>query len=245
MSSYFEQNGDNYARYRPDYPPELATFLAKQCRATQLALDVGCGTGQLSARLAAHFDQVMATDVSKDQLRNAVPHSAIHYRQGSAEHLEVTDCSADLIVAAQAAHWFDLPRFYAEVHRVAKPGALLALISYGVPYLESTVNTCFQKFYWQVMPPFWPSERHHVETGYADLLFPFERLETPEIAIRREWNFGQFSGYIGTWSAVKVAMERGQQDQVGQAFRELEKFWGNPDRLKHIVWPVSTLAGRV
>ena len=54
------------------------------------------------------------------------------YRVAPAEASGLDDASCDLVVAAQAAHWFDLPRYWAEVARVLKPGGLAALVGYGL-----------------------------------------------------------------------------------------------------------------
>lgn len=100
------------------------------------ALDLGCGTGQLSVLLAGEFDRVTATDPSASQIASAGARGNIRYAIGTAEAIDLPPASLDLIVAAQAAHWFDLPAFYAEARRIAAPGAALALVSYGVPRLS-------------------------------------------------------------------------------------------------------------
>jgi len=63
----FETGGADYARHRPTYPPALVDFLADHCARTELAVDVGCGNGQLSRLLTARFAKVIATDASADQ----------------------------------------------------------------------------------------------------------------------------------------------------------------------------------
>ena len=65
--SYWQENGSDYARYRPTYPAGLAAALADISPNSGLALDVGCGTGQLSVLLAEHFETVIGCDVSADQ----------------------------------------------------------------------------------------------------------------------------------------------------------------------------------
>lgn len=244
-SAHFRTGGNAYARYRPDYPPELAGLLAEPCAATGTALDVGCGTGQLTTVLAERFERVVGADTSADQLAHAEAHPNVDYRAGSAEALPVDDGSADLVVAAQAAHWFDLDRFYPEVRRVARPGAVVALVSYGVPYIEGPANAVFQRFYWQELPPFWPPERRHVETGYADLPFPFEPLEPPELSIRKAWPLADFLGYLGTWSASRRAVATGRADLFDTLAAELRRHWGDPQTPRPVVWPVSIRLGRV
>lgn len=242
---YFQQGGEAYALSRPTYPPELAQQLAGSCAERLLALDVGCGSGQLSALLADHFDQVIATDVSADQLDHAQQRPNILYRQEAAENMSAASDSADLIVAAQAAHWFDLPRFYRECRRVGKPGAVIALASYGVPYLEGPLNARLQQFYWQQTAQFWPAGRHHVETGYAELPFPFSHWPSPALFIHRDWSIDQLLGYMQTWSAYRRALDAGRREIFERFGEQLTAVWGEPGSLQRITWPISMRIGRV
>ena len=133
---HFEDRGADYAQYRPTYPKVLSQALATRTAQTNLAIDVGCGNGQFSLLLADHFKTVLASDVSADQISNATPHPSILYKIGPAEKIDAANQSADLVVAAQAAHWFDLPAFYKDVKRVLKPDGIIALITYGVLEVE-------------------------------------------------------------------------------------------------------------
>ncbi|MCB1830324.1 MAG: class I SAM-dependent methyltransferase [Gammaproteobacteria bacterium] len=242
---HFQQGGAAYAQSRPTYPPELAQLLAGYCVGKQLAVDVGCGTGQLSVLLADHFDRVIATDVSADQLAHAQPRPNVVYQCESAERMSAGDGAADLIVAAQAAHWFNLPRFYRECGRVGRPGAVIALVSYGVPYLEGPLNARFQQFYWQQTTRFWPAGRQHVETGYAELPFPFATLPTPGLFIHRDWQLDQLLDYIKTWSACRAARDGGDGEIFDGFFDELIKFWGERCSNQRITWPIAMRLGRL
>jgi ubiquinone/menaquinone biosynthesis C-methylase UbiE len=99
-----------YADCRPTYPAALAEALAEISPARELALDCGCGSGQLSVLLAEQFERVEATDASAQQIGQASVHPKVTYRVAPAEASGLDDASCDLVVAAQAAHWFDLPR---------------------------------------------------------------------------------------------------------------------------------------
>ncbi|MFV0300067.1 MAG: class I SAM-dependent methyltransferase [Paracoccus sp. (in: a-proteobacteria)] len=152
-ASHFQTGGADYAAFRPTYPPELARALAGLAPDGEAAIDVGCGSGQLAVALAGHFRRVTGVDVSADQIAAAGRPGNVDYLIGAAEALPLPDRSASLIVAAQAAHWFDLPRFYAEIRRVAAPGAALALISYGVMRVEGAFAERFGRFYWKEIHP--------------------------------------------------------------------------------------------
>lgn len=244
--NWFEQGGRSYAAFRPEYPPALSAFLAQAAPGHGTAVDVGCGTGQLTIQLAEHFASVIGVDPSADQLANAAPHDHVTYRAGPAERLPVEDRSADLVTAAQAAHWFDLPRFYGEVRRIGRENALVALVSYGVLRLApAALEERFTRFYRQEIGPFWPPERRLVDTGYADMPFPFAALPVPEFSIERSWDLGEFLGYVSTWSATRRAVEAGRQDILDAFAADLSGLWGEAERRQPLAWPVAMRLGRL
>jgi len=204
FKDHFSTRSAEYAAYRPTYPRALVDFLADAAPDTELALDCGCGTGQLSVLLCGRFARVVATDASEKQIENAEPHARVAYRVAPAEASGLGDASADLVVAAQAAHWFDLPAFYAEARRVARPRGLVALVTYGIIEMDEPVDAVVKHFYWNVIGPYWPPERRHVEEGYRSFDFPFVEFAAPPLAIEAAWTLDAFSGYVDTWSAVKA-----------------------------------------
>lgn len=243
--NWFDQGGAAYAAFRPDYPPELAAFLASVAPGRSLAVDVGCGAGQLTVSLAGHFDAVIGVDPGADQIAHATPHPRVRYVVAPAEATGLDAGKADLITAAQAAHSFDLDAFYPEVRRLTAPGAALALITYGAPGLEDDLRDRFDRFYGEEIGPCWPPERRLVDAGYADMAFPFEELSIPHFAIRRDWSLAEFLGYVGTWSAVRQAREAGRGDLLDRFGADLAVLWGEPDRRRPVVWPIRIRLGRV
>ncbi|PQP01916.1 class I SAM-dependent methyltransferase [Massilia phosphatilytica] len=243
--NWFDQGGRAYARFRPDYPRELAAFLASAAPDGRLAVDVGCGNGQLTQLLAPYFDRVIGLDPSADQIANAVPNTRIHYECAPAERLPVPDASASLVTAAQAAHWFDLPAFYREVRRIAVPGAVVALVSYGVLRLEPRLDRRFQAFYRDEIGPYWPPERKLVDTGYATIDFPFAESAPPALEIRLDWHLSEFIGYVLTWSATRSAREAGQDALLMAFFDDLAALWGDPDARRPVSWPINMRIGTV
>src|SRR3546814_13129046 len=102
--NWFEQGGRAYARFRPAYPLQLAAFLASVAPDKRLAVDVGCGNGQLTQLFAPYFSAVVGLDPSTDQIANTIPSKPITFQCAPAEQLPLADASASLITAAQAAH---------------------------------------------------------------------------------------------------------------------------------------------
>lgn len=243
--NWFEQGGGAYARFRPEYPPQLAAFLASRAPDERLAVDVGCGNGQLTQLLAPHFDRVVGLDPSADQIAHAVPDPRIDYRCAPAERLPLPDGAASLITAAQAAHWFDLPAFYAEARRIAAPGAVLALISYGVLRLDPVLDQRFQRFYRHEIGPFWPAERKLVDSGYAGIDFPFEEIAWPALHIQVDWNLPQFLGYLGTWSAVRHAKDANRGELLLAFADDIAQAWGDPMMERSVCWPINMRIGKL
>ncbi len=241
----FFGGASEYASHRPSYPAALADHIAGLCHSRSLALDIGCGTGQFSQLLAERFSQVIATDISQEQINKAVPHDLIDYRCETAEHIGVERGRADLIIAAQAAHWFDRKLFYQEAARVAAPNAIIALVTYGVLSIEGIPDSVFQHFYWRVIHRFWPPERRHVETGYANLDFPFDEIAIPDFFIERDWRPDQLIGYIKTWSATKNARREGTEYLIETFEDEIYGAWGDPNRTRRIKWPIAGRIGRI
>lgn len=241
--NWFNQGGQAYALYRPDYPEALAHFLAEASPSRILAVDVGCGTGQLTMQLAAYFDRVIGLDPSDDQVASAAAHPNVTYRTAPAEALPLDDHSVSLITAAQAAHWFDLPAFYAEARRVGVPGAVVALISYGVPLLDAEIDACYQRFYSEQIGPYWPPERGLVDSGYATIDFPFRPIEKPLLYIERDWTFAEALGYVSTWSAVRKAREAGKEELLNRFADDFAAAWGSTERRREFRWPINMRIG--
>jgi SAM-dependent methyltransferase len=242
--NHFTQGGADYALSRPTYPLSLAIELADLCETKHHAVDIGCGTGQLSVLLASQFDHVTALDPSASQIDSAQVHPKVQYGVKSAEDTGLDDCSADLIVAAQAAHWFDLERYYAEVERILRPNGVMALISYGVPILQGDIGKRFDQFYWKDIYHFWPEGRKHVEREYKDLYFPFDEFSLKPLAIERDWTREQFWNYIETWSAKRKAEEAGEIELFDQYADELKSTWLN-DQTQKVIWPITARLTRI
>lgn len=248
--NWFDGGGSAYARFRPGYPAELTGFLADIAPDRQMAVDVGCGSGQLTRQLAGLFRHTVGIDPSHDQLASTgegnKSHDGLSYACAPAEALPLPDCCASLITAAQAAHWFDLPAFYTEARRIARQGAVIALVSYGLPRLsDPTLQEMFDRFHDHDIGRFWPPERRLVVGGYAAMDFPFTEIEPPAMEIRLDWNLQAFLGYVSTWSAVRAAAEAGQTEILTAFAARIAALWGAPDRSEAISWPIRMRLGRI
>jgi len=242
FKDHFSAGAANYATYRPRYPAALAAWLAERAPARGLCWDCGCGTGQFSTVIASEVARVEATDASAAQIAQAEPHPRVAYRVAPAEAAGLPSASADLITVAQAAHWFDLPAFYAEARRVARPGALLALISYGVLRLEAPLQPLVEGFRAAIAGD-WPPERRLVEEAYRSLAFPFRELAAPALDIAVAWSLPALLGYVSTWSALKSLRARGGEPLLERFATDLAAAWGDPALARPVRFPLAVRVG--
>jgi len=242
FKDHFSGHAALYADCRPTYPPALAKALARLSPARELALDCGCGSGQLSVLLADQFERVEATDASAPQIEQAAAHPRVTYRVAPAEASGLGESSCDLVVAAQAAHWFDLPRYWAEVARVLKPGGLAALVGYGLLRIDPALDAAVDAFYTDGVGRFWPPERRLVDGGYREIDFPFREAPAPRIDMTADWNRAQFLGYVATWSAVKAAEKQGL-DPLPAFTGSVAALWPDESQLRTVRWPLLLRVG--
>ena len=222
----FDTGAAAYAAFRPQYPPALYEWLLGLVPARHLAWDVGTGSGQVARALAPHFAKVLATDLSAAQLTHAPTLPNVIYRAAPAERSGLAPASADLVVAGQAAHWFDLAPFYDEVRRVARPGAVLALWGYAAPRAgRAAVDANLDYFEHQFLGPYWNAGRAHIDGRYRQLPFPFAEIEAPPLAISAEFTLAQLVGYLSSWSALAAYRRAHSADPLPDMQRRLAECW--------------------
>ena len=245
FKDHFSGHAIDYANARPHYPAALFDWLASLTSQHDLAWDCGTGNGQAAVALAKHYSHVVATDASKTQIANAFSHATVEYRVAPAEQTTLESGCVDLVTVAQAAHWFDLPAFYQEVRRVAKPGAVLALWCYGLCKISPEVDAVIMGFYEGESAAYWPPERSLVDAGYSTLPFEFSEIEPASISMIREWTLHQFLGYLNTWSAVQRYIKQTGHDPMPALAASLGRAWGAPKKAHEVIWPLYVRAGWV
>ncbi len=213
-------------------------------RERQVAWDCATGNGQAAEGLARHFHCVAATDASKQQIAQAQHKDRIHYCIALAEHAPFQSGSADLVTVAQALHWFNPERFFAQVNRVLKSGGIVAVWCYNLLELDPNIDSLLLHYYENVVGPYWAPERRLLEMGYRTMPFPFEEYSAPPIFIESDWNLYDLAGYLGTWSATQQYIRANGTDPVPEIAEQISKFWGDPAASKHIRWPLSIRIGR-
>jgi len=245
FKDHFSHDSSHYARSRPTYPEALFEFLSAQCKRHDLAWDCGTGNGQAALQLKAHFREVVATDASKEQIE-AARHDAVSglvFRVAPAEDSGLPASSVDLITVAQALHWFDFDRFYAEVRRLLRPDGLLAVWCYELMQTTPEIDALLKTFYHDVVGAYWPADRRFIEEHYTTIPFPFQELPAPDFFIETNWNLEEYVNYLATWSAVKRYREAGKGDPIPEIQRTLAAVWGPPDQVYPNRWPVYMRLG--
>jgi len=226
MKDNFSKNSPEYAQFRPKYPVELFSYLKNILEQKETAWDCGTGNGQVAGRLANFFKRVEATDISQQQLDNAVKVSNINYSLQTAEKTNFPDNTFDLITVAQAIHWFDFSQFYKEVNRTLKPGGIIAVIGYGLFKSNKLTNDLINHFYRDIVGPFWDPERRYLDDGYRSIQFPFKEIQTPDLEMEFSWDFEHLIGYLKTWSAVKHFQNKHGYDPVNAILGDLKDAFG-------------------
>jgi SAM-dependent methyltransferase len=253
FKDHFSTGSPEYAAFRPSYPPALFAWLAGLCKQRVLAWDCATGNGQAALELAHYFKQVIATDASAQQIEAAKCFSGVEYRVAAAEASGLENNSVNLITVAQAVHWFDLERFYAEARRVLYPGGVIALWGYGRLILPDPMDQALARFYTHSIGPYWPPERALIDDGYRSLAFPFTEIRAPEFSIEVSWNLPRLMAYLATWSAVKRHIAAVGTNPLPALETELASLWctGRPasehctaDQELALTWPLFLRVGR-
>lgn len=244
FKDHFSAKAARYAEYRPRYPEALFDWLATLTAGHRLAWDAGTGNGQAALPLAERFELVLATDASAKQLAQATLHARIRYAVGRETASGLADASCDLVTAAQALHWFDIPGFFAEARRVLRPDGAVAVWGYAQPRL--TVPGCDEVLqrYVQRMAPWWPPERAMVEDRYASIDLPIDEVHAPPFQLRMMVEREGLLGYLRTWSAYGRYTAARPDDPVADIAADLARTW--PDgMMKTLEWPLFVRAGRL
>jgi SAM-dependent methyltransferase len=233
-----------YAASRPRYPPELFEWLASSVTERRAAWDAATGNGQAALGLATHLTRVVATDVSAGQLGQALRHPRIEYRLGPVEESGLDSDSIDLVAAAAAVHWFDLPRFYEEVRRVLRPGGVLAAWTYHVAYVGPPLEPVLRPFYEEVVGPYFAPGARMVDARYEGISLPGEPLAPPPFRVSVRWNADRWLRFVRTWSGVQSYLAAVGKDPVLEIEGAVRKALGGGDAPVELSWPLYIRAAR-
>ncbi|MFP2996297.1 class I SAM-dependent methyltransferase [Spongiivirga sp. MCCC 1A20706] len=244
MKDHFSSHADDYVKYRPTYPSDLYRFLEAEVPNKNVAWDCGTGNGQVAFQLAKRFCQVYATDISQQQLDMALTKDNIEYSVQAAEETTFSNDLFDLVIVAQAIHWFNFEKFYAEVRRTARKNARICVVGYGLIKICPEVDNIIGDFYSSVIRPYWDDERKFIDENYKTIPFPFKEIQTPKFVNKHRWNLNHLIGYLNTWSAVKRFIKENNHNPIDDLKIQIEKYWGDTE-IKQVNFPILLRLGKI
>jgi len=245
MKDNFSKQAKEYAVFRPSYPENAISFILSQVKDKTTAWDCGTGNGQLAAKLSNPFKKVYATDISENQIANAVKKDNIIYQIVSAENVTFEENSFDLITVAQAIHWFNFDQFYEKVRFTLKPDGILAVIGYNLMTIDENCDKVIRYLYSDILgDKYWDKERKYLDEQYQTIPFPFQEIKAPDFSEKVKWNIDELTGYLNTWSAVQHYIKANDTNPVDEIRAQLEKIWGNEEK-KEVTFPTLMRIGKV
>jgi SAM-dependent methyltransferase len=240
---HFSAVAADYASARPEYPDALFAWIATIAPTRAQVWEAGCGSGQASRGLAAHFERVFATDPSAAQIAQASAPCNVTFAVEPGEHCSLGDASVDAVCVAQALHWFDRAAFFAESARVLRRHG--ALVAWGyqditVPVALASANAALQ----DEIREHWPSERALIDNAYAGFDWPFAPVEAPTFGLSAQWTLPRLLGYFASYSASKRCREATGRDPVAAHASAFATAWGDPAMTMTVRWPLFVHARR-
>ncbi len=224
FKDHFSGHADIYAKYRPVYPKHMYDEIYKYVKNFGHVWDCGCGNGQVAIELAKAFDQVDASDASKEQISHAIPNDKVDYHVWKAEKSQLADSSVDLVTVGQAIHWFNFDLFFEEVKRVCKPDGILAVWTYKYLYVNEQIDKVLDVFF-EKIHNYWPPERDIVYNEYSTIPFPFEEIPIPKMTIDKMLDARGVLNYLSTWSSVKNFRQQENRDPIEEFAPMLFEHW--------------------
>jgi SAM-dependent methyltransferase len=200
-----------YTHARPYYHRSALGLAARQLNIShaRLAVDVACGTGLSTQAVLELADYVIAIDASHAMLRAAQPQSRARYLVAAAERIPLRDASADLATVGAAFHWFDQPRAFAELARILRGGAGLAVYTdffHGQITGQPAFTTWLEEAY---LPRYPTPPRHAYFNPAAALPAGFGDVSYAEDDIHIPLTCSQLADYLLSQSNAATAIKAG------------------------------------
>jgi SAM-dependent methyltransferase len=235
---------NRYAVYRPRYPQEVFDAILSHVDGRGMALDCATGTGQAAVSLASAFAHVFAYDISSDQVEHLAKLPNLHGFAARSEALPLKRDTLDLITVAQAVHWFDLDKFWPEVQRVGRPGAVVAIWGYGFFEVSPEIDRVVLRELRDPVARYWGSGNLILIDEYRTIPFPFREIDAPKIVMKESWTLDRLLDYVGTWSALNRYDQEHGPGLLRRAKSELAKLWPAHQELE-VRMPVTLRLGKI
>jgi hypothetical protein len=112
-------------------------------------------------------------------------------------------------------------------------------------FVDAELDRRFFLFYSEVVGPYWPPERRHIEAGYRTLPFPFAEIAAPEFGLELKWSLEQVLGYVSSWSATARYREAQGTDPVPVLLDSLTPVWPAASTQVSVRMPLGMRAGKL
>ena len=150
----FSTQAGTYTQGRPDYPNEISTWLRETLGISPAStvIDLGAGTGKftrLLKPLSEHLTAIEPVDAMRQEFSTLLPDTRI--LPGTAQSMPLADDEADVLVCAQAFHWFAQQAALSEIHRVLKPGGRLLVLEFSKP-TNKVMSKVYDAYSFAFMP---------------------------------------------------------------------------------------------
>jgi hypothetical protein len=239
----FSKQSESYATFRPEYPKELFEFIISKTQSQTLCWDCATGNGQAARSLSKYFKNIVATDLSADQIKFATGPKNISFRVDSAESARFESNSLDLITIAQALHWFNFDNFYMHAKQFLKPQSIIAAWGYDFFSVNAEIDAILDPYGREFLKPYWSERNWLLINGYRDIPFPFRRIETPDLYLKVNWDLNHVRGFLNSWSASQKYKDINNCDPYESIREKLEKAWTEGSEVKPISWKLYLLVG--
>ncbi|ESO04634.1 hypothetical protein HELRODRAFT_172299 [Helobdella robusta] len=238
MSDLFleAEHAELYRKYRPRYPKEIFEIIDRKLTEStaklpdglkekykrnregrwKRALDVGCGTGQATLMLLDSVQEIVGLDSSDSQIHQAKiecgDKDASRVTFLCEDALKISEAfeedSIDLILVCQAIHWFDRANFFRECLKVLRPGGVLALVGYGLPFFNDEVIDKLNREYIDESLKDSPI-RSTIDDKYAEVIKElrcvFPCVERDDSIVQNlDSTVDEYVGYLSTWSNYRT-----------------------------------------
>jgi SAM-dependent methyltransferase len=227
----FDLAADLYDRFRPAPPPGVvdAVIASARLRPGSRALEIGCGTGQLSVALAAHGVDLTAIELGPNlaalAARNLAPFANARVEAAPFEEWPLPARAFDAVVCANAFHWLDPEIRFAKCADALRPGGRLVILH------THHVAGGTERFFVDAQPIYWkwglsddPSFRHPAPDEIADSYPELDRQPQFDGVVRQRLEIpmrhtgATYVGWLRTDSLVNTlgdAARQGFLDDIG------------------------------
>jgi ubiquinone/menaquinone biosynthesis C-methylase UbiE len=220
----FSDRVENYVRYRPGYPSEVLDLLRSQCglQPDHIVADIASGTGVFTLLLLENGNSVFAVEPNTEMREMGVhqlgPYPRLVSVAGTAEETTLRSASVDFVTAAQAAHWFNLPRARSEFVRILKPGGWCVLIWNE----RRTSSTPFLREYEELLLAYgtdYKEVRHERTTPMIHGFFAPAPHEERVFQLRQQFDYAGTAGRLLSSSYAPLEGHPNHEPMMGELQR--------------------------